>query len=368
MSGFSQSVCPITLKGVMELDHPVVGRDGHIYEKVAIVRWLEQKGKSPVTMQNMLEGDLTTVWALMPEVSALVSHPPRSRTLFLLDIGVGKDRTLDALSTTLACLGQLMNEDDLVSIVVMGSPLVHVLTPTKMDASGSDKLRKILKDGLPPSSRGNLTQAAVACMRLLDASDDGANAVVVVTDTRPRVSSHTHRFEHVREYLSDRQTDSPAPVLMCLGVGTCIDSYALRSFTRTTSPGGGMFAYAHDCSEIKEQVERICRVLLLPECERTRKDKNAREIVLLLEEILTLCRKTADAWWYGAGCDIMEVFPGNLVLRDAQRAVKTLRPLLANRETYRRLVKAVEGTSLNEWGMHYIRSVTDTRRFRLKSD
>ena len=48
-------ICPIT-KDVME--DPVVASDGHTYERIAIMQYLENEGKSPITRQEMNESQL----------------------------------------------------------------------------------------------------------------------------------------------------------------------------------------------------------------------------------------------------------------------------------------------------------------------
>jgi hypothetical protein len=48
-------ICPIT-KDVM--GDPVVASDGHTYERISIMQYLENEGKSPITRQEMNESQL----------------------------------------------------------------------------------------------------------------------------------------------------------------------------------------------------------------------------------------------------------------------------------------------------------------------
>ena len=48
-------VCPITLDVYRD---PVLAGDGHVYERVAIIKWIEQQGTSPLTRQPLNVDDL----------------------------------------------------------------------------------------------------------------------------------------------------------------------------------------------------------------------------------------------------------------------------------------------------------------------
>ncbi len=48
-------VCPITLDAYRD---PVLAGDGHIYERTAIVRWIQQQGTSPLTREPLNLKDL----------------------------------------------------------------------------------------------------------------------------------------------------------------------------------------------------------------------------------------------------------------------------------------------------------------------
>jgi hypothetical protein len=48
-------ICPITLDIYRD---PVIAQDGHVYERAAIVRWIEQQGTSPLTREPLDISDL----------------------------------------------------------------------------------------------------------------------------------------------------------------------------------------------------------------------------------------------------------------------------------------------------------------------
>ncbi len=61
MSHPQEFLCPITQE---LMDEPVVGKDGHTYERKAIIQWLQQHPLSPMTREPMSEADLKPNYAL----------------------------------------------------------------------------------------------------------------------------------------------------------------------------------------------------------------------------------------------------------------------------------------------------------------
>jgi hypothetical protein len=48
-------ICPITLDVCRD---PVLAGDGHVYERIAIIKWIEEQGTSPLTRQPLNINDL----------------------------------------------------------------------------------------------------------------------------------------------------------------------------------------------------------------------------------------------------------------------------------------------------------------------
>eukprot|EP00966_Prymnesium_polylepis_P290303 6706183-Prymnesium_polylepis.1 len=61
-------MCPITNQVMCK---PVIDRFGHIYEKVAIIRWLSSKNKSPMTGKEMADQTLVPVHSLKKFIASL---------------------------------------------------------------------------------------------------------------------------------------------------------------------------------------------------------------------------------------------------------------------------------------------------------
>ena len=50
-------ICPITHKIIQD---PVLAGDGHVYERTAIVQWIQANGSSPITLEPLRIDDLIT--------------------------------------------------------------------------------------------------------------------------------------------------------------------------------------------------------------------------------------------------------------------------------------------------------------------
>ncbi len=61
MSHPQEFICPITQE---LMDDPVVGKDGHTYERKAITQWLQGNNRSPMTREPMTIADIKTNFAL----------------------------------------------------------------------------------------------------------------------------------------------------------------------------------------------------------------------------------------------------------------------------------------------------------------
>ena len=80
-------VCPLTLQILRD---PVVGADGHTYERDAICDWLNQNGTSPLTRQRMQVSDLVPNISLLQAMKEVhqgpkSEHEPLSPTEFMVE-------------------------------------------------------------------------------------------------------------------------------------------------------------------------------------------------------------------------------------------------------------------------------------------
>ncbi len=65
--------CPITYTVMLD---PVIGSDGHTYERSAITQWLQNSGTSPITKQPMSLSNLVPNIALRDTISSFLSANP----------------------------------------------------------------------------------------------------------------------------------------------------------------------------------------------------------------------------------------------------------------------------------------------------
>lgn len=66
-------LCPITL---MVMSDPVIGGDGHTYERSAITQWLLTNPQSPLTRQSMSAQSLKPNYALKTAIERFKRTPP----------------------------------------------------------------------------------------------------------------------------------------------------------------------------------------------------------------------------------------------------------------------------------------------------
>ncbi|CAF1243717.1 unnamed protein product [Adineta ricciae] len=85
-------VCPITGE---VFEDPVVGDDGHTYERKAITEWLQRSGTSPMTQQPMNINSLRTNYTVkkMMEELKIISQGSQSQCEYRLDIDIRKTKT-----------------------------------------------------------------------------------------------------------------------------------------------------------------------------------------------------------------------------------------------------------------------------------
>ncbi|CAF2993638.1 unnamed protein product [Rotaria sp. Silwood2] len=83
--------CPITNE---VFEDPVIGDDGHTYERKAITEWLTKNGTSPITRQPMSVDSLKTNYTVKKMIEELrsVSQPLQAQYQFKLDVDIRKTR------------------------------------------------------------------------------------------------------------------------------------------------------------------------------------------------------------------------------------------------------------------------------------
>ncbi|CAF1140225.1 unnamed protein product [Rotaria sordida] len=83
--------CPITNE---IFEDPVVGDDGHTYERKAVTEWLTRNGTSPITRQPMNIDSLKPNYTVKKMIEELrsVSLPQQAQYRFELDVDIGKTR------------------------------------------------------------------------------------------------------------------------------------------------------------------------------------------------------------------------------------------------------------------------------------
>ncbi len=83
-------ICPITHKIFQD---PVLASDGHVYEREAIVKWIETNGTSPITLQPLHIDDLLpeeNIKQLCQRQEIPVTYSTRNEEVTLTPLGVSQ--------------------------------------------------------------------------------------------------------------------------------------------------------------------------------------------------------------------------------------------------------------------------------------
>ena len=190
-------ICPIT--GDIMKD-PVIGSDGHTYERSAIEQWLRQEGTSPITRQTMNRTDLTTNIALRDTIESMMRlHPELELEISNIQSSRQSDRQSSAQSSAQSHLNSAtvikpkiifnIDTDNNVSISIKtldilercGADLVFVV-----DVSGSMGSEATSKSHNGTSQEYGLTILQVvihALETIVNILGDNDRASLVVFDT-----------------------------------------------------------------------------------------------------------------------------------------------------------------------------------------
>ena len=285
--------CPIT-RDIMK--DPVVGSDGHTYDRHAIEEWLLRDGKSPVTRSYMAAGGLVTNYALKSQIERFLAANPQSPLcpkpfvplpvtfgakydngnlvitatsvatgsvgrqpivmLLALDnsgsmaelasvdtaeTGGNAFTRMDLCKHTIRTVAGMLKDDDLIGLVSFSTSSRIVLKPTYMTAEGKAKLETALAT-VKPDSQTNIW-AGLESIHRMAAAPEFANSHIVcalLTDGLPNVNPPRGIVETFKP-LKKNYTMST------FGFGYNLDSNLLEAIA---IEGGGSFGFIPDYSMV----------------------------------------------------------------------------------------------------------------------
>jgi len=278
---------------------PVVGSDGHTYDRAAIEEWLARDGKSPVTRNYMAAGGLVTNYALKSQIERfLAANPPSAWTpkpfvplpvtfgakydngnllitttsesvgsvgsvgrqpivmLLALDnsgsmaelasvdtteTGGNAFTRMDLCKHTIRTVAGMLKDDDVLGLVSFSTASRIVLKPTPMTAEGKTKLEFALAT-VKPDSQTNIW-AGLESIHRMAAAPEFTNSHIVcalLTDGLPNINPPRGIVETFKP-LKKNYTMST------FGFGYNLDSNLLEA---VATEGGGSFGFIPDYSMV----------------------------------------------------------------------------------------------------------------------
>ena len=296
--------CPITY-GIM-ID-PVIGIDGHTYEKSAIESWLNKSNKSPLTKQHMTVHDLVPNIALRNTIeSYLISNPEMVKSIkpkpselssemkrnilitssvfnknklyvklqandepirkattcfFVIDTsgsmnaietnnGTSESNIftrLDLVKHSVRTVIEVLNDNDSICLITFSNDAKVVLDITKMTENGKEKallvLDKITADGMTNIWDG----LRISLLNIEKITDPNVNiSVLVLTDGEPNINPPRGIIPTLQSAIESRKINQSF-TLNTFGYGYDVDSKLLVDIANC---GSGSYGYIPDSSMV----------------------------------------------------------------------------------------------------------------------
>lgn len=296
--------CPITYEIMTD---PVIGIDGHTYEKKAIESWLSKSNKSPLTKQHMTVRDLvpnialrnTIETYLMLNPNMIKSFKPKANELsseikrnilitssvfnknklyvkllaneesirkattcfFVIDTSGSmnaidsNNRTsesniftrLDLVKHSVRTVIEVLNENDSICLITFSNNAKVVLDITKMSESGKEQallvLDKITADGMTNIWDG----LRVSLLNIEKITDPNVNiSVLILTDGEPNINPPRGIISTLQSTLESRKLNQSF-TLNTFGYGYVLDSKLLIDIANC---GSGSYGYIPDSSMV----------------------------------------------------------------------------------------------------------------------
>ncbi len=293
-------LCPITLQVMRD---PVIGADGHTYERDAIEAWLQQSTTSPVTRQRLSSNQLTPNIALRSLIESAFQqssttsgaiqfkqHPvtltnrhyvddngtnyihikasvasaesERQPILFLAILdnsgSMGEEAgfaqqsqeteslgftRLDLVKHAVRTIGSVLGDQDSLGIVSFSTSAKVVLSPIRMDAAGKERVNTALATVQPDSQTNIWDGIRLAATLANSPAYTGAHIVaMLLTDGFPNVNPP----RGIVPSLERLKMQNPWS-LHTFGFGYNLDSALLADIAAW---GSGVFGFIPDCSMV----------------------------------------------------------------------------------------------------------------------
>jgi hypothetical protein len=283
--------CPITYEIMTD---PVVGSDGHTYERAAILECLTRDGRSPITRAPMLASSLRPNYALKSQIERylatkpttavlapkpFVSHPVtlvasphnlqtvhitvtaptagvRQPIVMLIALdnsgSMAENASADTNETggmaftrmdlckhTIRTVAAMLNDDDMLGLVSFSTTARTVLKPMFMTAEGKARLETALAT-VKPDSQTNIWAGLESIHRMAQAFPDSHVVAALLTDGLPNINPP-------RGIVDTYKTLPKKYTMSTFGFGYNLDSKVLYDIA---TEGKGSFGFIPDYSMV----------------------------------------------------------------------------------------------------------------------
>jgi Mg-chelatase subunit ChlD len=296
--------CPITYRIMTD---PVIGIDGHTYERSAIELWLSTSNTSPLTRQLMSVRDLVPNIALRNTIESFLKSYPKSinsikpkpselssemkrniiitssqfnknklyvklhanekserkatTCFFVIDIsgsmdsketdnGTGEPNIftrLDLVKHSVRTVIEVLNENDSICLITFSNAAKVVLEITKMTENGKntalEELNKITTEGMTNIWDG----LRIALLKVEEITDPNVNiSVLLLTDGEPNINPSRGIIPTLQSTIEARKINQSF-TLNTFGYGYDLDSKLLVDIANC---GSGSYGYIPDTSMV----------------------------------------------------------------------------------------------------------------------
>jgi Mg-chelatase subunit ChlD len=306
-------ICPITMNVMVD---PVVGTDGHTYERTAITEWLLQSGlnQSPMTREPMTVDQLRPNYALrtsiekwhqdngaVPQANAsrpLTDGEGEVLVLAILDTSgsMGESATnvqdaeglnfsrLDLVKHSMRTVAAMLNQKDntYMGILKFSTSCKRIMRPTLMNSYGLKMATQAI-DSLYPEGSTNVWDGLRLALEDIQTVRKHKPKIrvemILLTDGEPTASLSPPMG--IVQTFSRALPDSTGIVLSTFGFGYNLDTKLLGDLCEK---GSGIYGYIPDCSMVATVFINYCSHILAKE--KVKVDYEQEEIMRKVAEEL----------------------------------------------------------------------------------
>lgn len=259
--------CPITLIKIQDLKNPVVGTDGHTYEKDAIVSWLQKKRISPVTNAPMQITDLIDLYTFRNTTENSNKLKNQKEKVFFITLDISGSMSthaqtpdkeihgytlLDIAKFGILSFAKSLDPVDKLCLITFSNNAIIELPLTNMNNTGiktlSNKLQKI-------NTRGGTNLWDGIFVSFNNASEYKHSNIIFFTDGIPTIippRGHTNMLEKLITKI--KKENKYIPILRTIGFGEQINSLLLTNLSKLAN---GSFSYVPDVNFIGTVIQHI---------------------------------------------------------------------------------------------------------------